>query len=183
MLAGLLALSWFPVGANAQTLPNSVSCVYDALLPEQREIGQYLLIKTAGETNPFKLIEQPGELKSLLDEGIDRCIGRYPWPMGKTKSSQYYALVMLMRDTLQLQLELDGHPPLMIEAYVETNSNRWKIPRPSTPAEEAAAVAHFRSIGWTITDSQQERGISGYFGLSVLLMHLRRGFTAGQFYR
>lgn len=178
-----MAMAFVSSPLRAQTLPNSVTCVYDALAPEQREITQYLLVKAGPKSNPFKLIDQPGDIKSLIDEGIDACLARYPWPHGKTKSAQYFALVSLILDVLRPQLEKQGHQTLLIEAYVEANSSRWRVPGFPTPAEEQAAVAHLRSLGWTFADGNEEGAVKNYFALTVARFHLRRSFATGLFYQ
>jgi hypothetical protein len=181
--AAVTAAAGLSAPLQAQTLPNSVTCVYDALAPEQREIMQYLLVKLDPSVSPFTEVEKPGTIKSVIDEGIDACIARYPWPMGKTKNAQYFALVALLLDAMRPQLDKEGHETLLIDAYVEANSTRWKVPGFPTPAEEKAALAHFKSIGWTFADEREEGGMISYFGLAVARFHLRRGFATGQFYR
>lgn len=182
-IAALVAAIGLPAPLQAQALSNSVTCVYDAMAPEQREILQYLVVKLDKQSNPFVLIDKPSEIKSLVDAGIDACIARYPWPQGKTKNAQFFALVAVMLDALRPQLEKDGHETLLIDAYVEANSARWKIPGFPKPEEEQAAADHFRSTGWTFADQQAENSVKYYFALAVARFHLRRGFALGQFYR
>lgn len=184
MSVGLGLAAW-PTLAWSQAvparLPDAVTCVYEALTPEQRESAQVMMLE--GESaggDPLAGRMNSEELRTLLEEGQNACVDAYPWPAGKTDNSTAYATVTLLMEGLHPIFEANGFAWADVDAYVTANRARLRTSeRPTAPMLEALA-AHLTAQGWTF-DADKREAMEMYFSMHLFREQLRKDFAAGIF--
>ncbi len=172
--------------ALAQTAPltNSVSCVYDAMSVEQREMVQALMLSNdemGGD--PVVAAEGSAEIRALLTDASNACIDAYPWTSGKENNAVAYAIFTLLLDGIHPAMTAGGFAWADIDSYVTTNRARLRATAPPSPAMVTALSTHLASLGWSVSDARQREDIESYFTMLLLREYMRQGFASGVFYR
>jgi hypothetical protein len=181
-IAASPALAATPPAATPK-LTNSVTCVYDAMSIEQREIAQVMLLESVtGGGNPFKDLQEDGELKALFGEAVDACIKLYAWSAGRTEASQGHALIVMVLQSAQPLFEADGVKMVDIDGYFETNKASLMASAPSK-TKEAALFKHLAAKGWSFETEQVKASAGFYFFLLQARESARRWFAQSSSYR
>ena len=112
-----------PIIAHSTTLTglaasNNVSCVYDLMSIEDREMALLLFerevasgVKIHTGSRNLKVIER------LVDEARVKCSSPYRWSNAQTEVATAYAMNELMTVGVMQALEAKGHSPGTIDAY------------------------------------------------------------------
>lgn len=167
--------------AQPARLPDSVTCVYDALAPEQRETIQVMMLEAESSGgDPIAQGMNSEEFDALLEDGRNACIDAFPWPAGKTDNATAYALLSLMMDGLHPIFEANSFAWADVDAYVAANRTRLRTNQPPSKAMFDALAAHLTAQGWTFDDDRRQ-AMEMYFSMGLLREQLRKDFAEGIF--
>jgi hypothetical protein len=198
--AAAAALGW-SVPASAQSanqaaaqppapqLTNSVTCIYDAMSAEQREMVQALTFQLdtgggdQGGGDPIAAAEGSAEVRALLTDASNACIDLYPWTSGKENNAVAYAIFTIVFDFIHPAMSEEGFDYADIDAYVETNRARLRASAPPSPAMLTAINTHLTGLGWNLAEAEQRDQVKDYFTMMLLREYMRQGFASGIFYR
>lgn len=136
-----LAAGFGASGAYAATpaAPNSVSCVYDVMPPEDRENAITLMLmdfdsKAKAEkqgVSPAKPDAGADEINKMVDEAYGKCLDAHPWSNARAGLAVLYAHVHLMHDMSARMVNIVGLSTADIDNYY--TANRPRLLRLSKP--------------------------------------------------
>jgi hypothetical protein len=170
--------------AQVARLSNSVSCPYEALGSERREIGQYLALQAmTANINPVDISERPGELMDMINDGMDACLKVYPWTAGKSKNAALFTVTNLFKDVMHSELDRLGHPVDKLDAFLATRRSTIRFDRPPSRALETELIANLRANGWKFTDKDSENIPLSYYRAWLMGEYLTYAFGLNVFYR
>lgn len=180
---GAVAMLSAPAATAKPALPNSVTCVYDALAPEEREIAQLLLMKgrEAGQ-EPLDSPETLDELEALVESGHNTCLDLYPWNNGQSGNAMGYALFGLMKDALSEGMTILKLPKAPIESYFQANKSALVRSNEPNAAQISAMLTSIKSADWPKDDPDADVSATAYLAMLIAQEKMRRGFASGIFF-
>lgn len=149
-LAGAVAA--FACPAMAQTAPvpgNSVSCVYDYLSVEDREMALLLVAREIvdrggfAETSPNVMA-----VDRLIEDAHQRCLDRFNWSIMRSRMSTDFALTAILGEALFQALESFGRPLSPLGDYYRENRGVLSARRKLDEGDGARLFAHLEANGW-----------------------------------
>lgn len=181
VLAGLmLAALTGPVAAQtpattalqpaAKPLPgNSVRCVYDSMLDEDREIALLLLAREIVDGGRFRKSSRNVQaVDRLIEEAHQKCLARYNWSIGRSNAATGYALTAILGEALDQALDSYGRPMPVLGQFFTANQSgligRSKLTKP----EEEKLSAYLKDNGWAEA-SKGELSLAGLFVETLML--------------
>jgi hypothetical protein len=165
-------------------LQDKVTCIYDAMTPEQREIVQTLLLQNMEtDSDPFGDGPNAKEIKASLEDAMNSCVDQYAWSSGKTNGAMGYALFTLMVEALGPLLEADGVVLADIDAYITAKKSGFRLPGPPSKAMIAELFSHLAGKGWKLDNEKIKENAELYFSLQLGREAMRRLFAQNVTYR
>lgn len=169
-----------PLAAAAPSLPSSVTCVYDAMPQEQRDIANGLFAATASRgVNPLKDTDTMDAIKALIGSAHNTCLDLYPWSVGQSGNAQGFAFASWMSDLTVGMLKALGRNPEDIDSYYTANKARLGIAISPTAAQITDLVAHLKTLGWTFDDTHAQGLAATHLEARFKREWYRRGFGEG----
>lgn len=193
------------VSANAPALAGSsqpaddVSCIYNAMTPEDHENARVMLAEgfeaeTAREAQaggqpaadensdeaPF-MSEHMAEVFEMLQEAHVRCIDLYPWTSGQSEASRFYAFFTIIGDMMTAMLKLTDVDLAVADTYFEENKKKFGKRIKMTSAERASFAAYLDTTTWPKDDIELRNTASDYLETKLMKEQLRRAFSTGDF--
>lgn len=186
--ASLAALTMVPVcpalAAAPLPLKDSVTCIYDAMTPEQREIVQTLLLQNM-ESGGSPMGDNPSgkEIEASAKDAMDACVDKYAWSSGKSESAASFAMLSLLSEALGPLLEADGVVLDDIDGYIAVNKSTFRLNRAPSKAMSAGLFADLAKKGWNLGNERTKQGAELYFRLQLGREAARRMFAQNVTYR
>lgn len=149
---------------TAAPLPgNTVRCVYEYLSPEDREIALLLLgremIDGGNFTDASKNIQV---VNRLLAEAEAKCLDRFNWSIGRSKSATNWALTQILSEALVQALDYAGSKPADVDAYYAENRPLLRGKRAIEGADKEALNAYLIEKGWD-AESKAQLGLAAIY--------------------
>ena len=180
-LSGALGLLlWWSGAGVAGTAPrDGVSCVYDQLSPEDREIALLLFEREVAASARFQAGSRNLKvIDRLIEEARDKCAVPFGWLRGRSDAAVSYAMNELMNSGVAQALEAKGHTAAPIEAYYTKHRAELDGFDTIAGANSTAFRAYLLEQGWMKTEAPL-LGLAEFY-LEALLSRARqiRTFTA-----
>lgn len=167
----------------APKLPNSVSCVYEAMTSEEHRKIQKLFADAAAKgTTPFAHEEMLAIIMAGADRALTDCLALYSWPRDKSDNAQAFAISSLIKDRLTANLHEIGLNGEEITRYYEVTKSINAAPTTPTKAQETELLAWLKAARWKVDDEVLRKTIHDYYDLLHKLDGSRRGFSKGAFF-
>jgi hypothetical protein len=181
ILAAVLTIS----ATAAQAAPkNDVTCIYDSMSREDREIALVMLTSgTKAGSEAMEGTDQGNEVEALLNEAHNACLDLYPWTSGESGNAMEYAMLGLMRDSMSDVLKLGKYDSNVINGFYDANRKMLAKYRTAEAVEADPALAPFlESQGWNL----EETGLTKLAGIYLAVIwqqdKLRGGFARGVYF-
>jgi hypothetical protein len=173
------------VAAPAQAgprLPNNVTCVFEAMGQENREIALILVVDELQFGDPENR-DSPRmkEVGVLLEAAHNRCLDFWPWTAGKSGSAMAWATGAIYREANAQAVGSTGHDPAVIEQWFA--AHRAEIMAARDPARRWGGPLkdHLTGIGWGEKESAAV-GFGELYFVDIVNMELFAGdFAKGTF--
>lgn len=192
VLAGLAALGGGP--AFAQTTPvaapvagapvrppaaNTVSCVYDSMPDEDREIALLLIAREINEGGKFaKTSKNVQAVDRLIEEAHQRCLGRFNWSIGRSFSATDFAMTAIMGDALAQALDAIGFPSAPVSDFYQQNLTALAGKSRLSEAERTRLKEQLKARGWDKANEPQFALAGFYVETMMLKAETQRRFNA-----
>lgn len=140
------AVKTIPAGTRP---PNAVSCVFDALAREDREIALILLVDELERgAKDHRGSQRLAEIDTLLGEAHDHCLDAWPWTAGKSANAMAWAASALYREANAQAVSNSGRDPAVIDAWFA--EHRAEILKTRNPARlwTPALERHLGGLEW-----------------------------------
>lgn len=152
-------LALFPLPAAAQTVgPNSVSCVYDTLTIEDREIAMVLSFVRYGYSGSERANWRRGVavVVRMIEEARERCQQAYSWSQTQAHHAREYAfhslLIEAMRQRIEAETDLAAEP---IDRWFARKHSILKAKLDPDSDEGLAFAAYLVEQGWSSDNAEQ----------------------------
>lgn len=164
--------------APAPKLPNSVSCVYEAMSADQRLKVQRLFTDAAfNNIDPTRDPVTARQIEGTINDASVACIKLYRWGPKKFDNAKPFAMFRVMQETWDDNMSARNMPPADITAYFQANAAPAQHGTRATEAEHQALQAHLRSLGWRIDEPTVAEIVRSYFNLLHVLAFIERAFA------
>ena len=162
-LAAAATLFAAPVTAQGQPLPgNTVSCVYDYMSAEDREIALLLIAREIVDGGRFgKASQNVQAVDRLIEEAHQKCLARFNWSIARSETATGFALTSILAEALGQAIESSGFPLGPLGDYYRENRLALTSKRDLTSADKQQFYARLKLSGW---DKAREAEL----GLAVL---------------
>ena len=174
-----MLLGW-PGAGLASTAPrDGVSCVYDQLTLEDREIALLLFEREVAASTRFQAGSRNLKvIDRLIEEARDKCALPLRWSRGRSDAAISYAMNELMNSGVAQALEAKGHTAAPIEAYYARHRAELDGFDTIAGTNSDAFRAYLIEQGWSKSDAPM-LGLAEFY-LEALLSRERqtRTFTA-----
>lgn len=107
-----------PAGAQHPPPGNSVSCAYDAMTAEDREIALLLMAREFGQGGAF-VATSPNltAIHELIEAAQRTCGTRFRWSAFRAEVAGSYALTALLGEAIAQSLQAAGHSIAPLDGY------------------------------------------------------------------
>lgn len=163
-------------------LPNNVTCVFEAMAQEDREIALILVVDELQFGDPeHRDSARMREVDALIDAAHNRCLDFWPWTVGKSANAMAWAAGAIYREANAQAVSSTGHDPAVIEQWF--TSHRAEIMAARDPAKRWGGPLkdHLSGIGWGDKDSAPVGLGELYFADIVNMELLTADFAKGIF--
>jgi hypothetical protein len=169
-----------PATLAAPALPgNTVSCVYDYMGAEDREMALLLIAREIVDGGRFgKTSPNVMAVDRLIDEAQDKCLDRFNWSIGRSESASGFALTAILAEALGQALDSFGLPITPLQNYFRENSTGLTGRISLNLADRIKLRGYLKEKGW---DKAREAD----FGLGNLYLEtlMLQSEAAGRFAR
>ncbi|MFM5950259.1 MAG: hypothetical protein ACKOPM_13700 [Novosphingobium sp.] len=190
-LSGLAALASGPgfaqtapapvaVSAIPKPLPaNSVSCVYDYMSEEDREISLLLIAREIVDGGNFrKTSKNVKGVDRLIEEAHQKCLARYNWSIGRSFSATDYALTAIMGEALDQAMIAVGYPVVPLGDFYRDNVPVLAGKNRLSAADQTRLKEHLKARGWEKATEPQLALAGFYVETMMLKAESQRRFNA-----
>ena len=175
--------------------PDNVTCIGQALSPEDREIALVMFAEStenepieaepalendAVEKPPFQS-EHMAEVFELLEEAHMRCLDLYPWNSGQSETSRLHAFLNIFGEAIARTLKLEERNIAIIDTFYEINKKKLANRNRLTAPEKAALATHLQMASWPMDDKGLLEFATDYAETLMMKEMLRRAFDTGDF--
>ncbi|HCF24493.1 MULTISPECIES: hypothetical protein [unclassified Novosphingobium] len=166
--------------AVAKALPaNSVSCVYDSLSDEDREISLLLIAREIVDGGSFRKTSKNVQgVDRLIEEAHQKCLARYNWSIGRSFSATDYALTAIMHDALAQAMEAIGFPASPLGEFYRDNLPALAGKSRLSAADQARLKEQLKAKGWDKANEAQFALAGFYIETMMLKAESQRRFNS-----
>jgi hypothetical protein len=168
-----------PAPISAAPLPdNTVSCVYDYMSAEDRELALLLIAREIVDGGRFsKGSKNVQAVDRLIEDAHELCLNRFNWSIGRSNAAMGYALTAILAEALSQALDSFGHPSSPVAEYYRENraALAGKIDLNRTDQDKLAAYLKLK--GWEKA-AEAELALAGlYLETFLLKENAQRDFS------
>lgn len=158
------------VPAIAKPLPpNSVSCVYDYMSEEDREISLLLIAREIVDGGSFRKTSKNVQgVDRLIEEAHRKCLARYNWSIGRSFSATDYALTAIMGEALDQAVVAVGYPVVPLGDFYRDNLPVFAGKSRLAPADQARLKEHLKAKGWDKA-TEPQLALAGFYVETMML--------------
>ena len=179
-LAAAQVLFTAPVAAQGPSLPgNTVSCVYDYLSAEDREIALLLIAREIVDGGGFSKASQNVQaVDRLIEEAHQKCLTRFNWSIARSDTASGFALTSILAEALGQAIESFGYPIGPLGDHFRENRLALSGKRDLTSADKDRLYARLKLSGWDKA-REAELGLAALYVETLMLKdRALRQFTA-----
>lgn len=139
-----------PVPISAAPLPgNTVTCVYDYMSAEDREMALLLIAREIVDGGRFsKSSRNVRAVDRLIEEAHERCLDRFNWSIGRSNAATGYALTAILAEALSQALDSAGHDAKPIADFYRENRMALAGKYALSPSDETRLKDYLKAKGW-----------------------------------
>ena len=194
-----VAFTSFPVLAAEPVPPDNVTCINQAMTPEDREIALVMFaestqndqldaepaadlsVEDGADNAPPFASEHMAEVFELLEEAHMRCLDLYPWNSGQSEASRMYAFLGIIGDAAAKTAKLAELDLAAADGFYETHKKKLIHRNRLTAAEKTALAAHLQASSWPTDDEDLLNLTADYVETLMMKDMLRRAFDTGDY--
>lgn len=141
-----------PVPAKKETVSipgNTVSCVYDYMSEEDREMSLLLIAREISNGGGFRMTsENVLSVNRLIEEAHQKCLARFNWSIGRSDAASGYALTAILGEALHQALDSFGYPATAASDFFSANRSSLLARRSLSRADRVQLDAYLKAHGW-----------------------------------
>lgn len=170
-------------GAAELPLPDRVTCVFDAMTSEEREIALLLVVEelVAVDSNNRKRAPSTGvrEVERLLEVAHSRCLARWPWTAGKSRNAISWANAAIYREANAQAVSNLGKDPAAIDGFVAEHLREMERTPNAATLWLPALRKHLAELGWGDRNEPAVSFAVLYFEQVIAQQDTARDFVRG----
>lgn len=181
--AALLALTIAASPAAAEVAPpaglpgNTVTCAYDYMGPEDREIALLLVAREIIDGGKFgKTSANVVSVERLIAEAREKCLDRFSWSIGRSEAADSYAMTAILGEALVQAIETFKLPVTPLAEFYRQNRLLLNTRSTLGLTDRLKLRGFLKEHGWA--DAREVDFALGGFYIETLMS----GAKAGQFF-
>lgn len=136
--------------APAPSVPgNTVSCAYDYMGPEDREMALLLIAREIVDGGKFsKTSPNVMAVDRLIAEAQEKCLDRFNWSIGRTESASGFALTSILTEALSQALASFELPVTPLGDYFAENRLLLSARKSMVLTDRLKLRGYLKERGW-----------------------------------